>query len=146
MPGDFAKSFGAGSDFVMAGGMFAGTTESSGDLITDEETGQQFKLFYGMSSSTAMKKYAGGVANYRASEGKTVKVPYKGSVDDVLTEILGGIRSACTYTGSATLKELPKRCTFIRVQSQHHNTFFGDESGKAHVKTKKNFIAAKPTE
>jgi len=134
MPGDFAKAFGAGADFVMAGGMFAGTDESAGDLVV--ENGRKFKLFYGMSSNTAMQKYAGGVANYRASEGKTVKVPYKGSVNAVLIEILGGIRSACTYTGSKTLKELPKRCTFIRVQSTHHNTVFGDEKGAQHVAAK----------
>merc|ERR1719428_2380277 len=104
----------------MAGGMFSGHEESGGEKI--EIDGKCYKLFYGMSSSTAMKKYSGGVANYRASEGKTVKVPYKGSVHSVLTTILGGIRSACTYTGSKKLKELPKRCTFIRVQSKHHNT------------------------
>lgn len=124
MPGDFAKAFGAGADFVMAGGMFAGTTESAGELITKD--GKQFKKFYGMSSATAMKKYAGGVAEYRASEGKTVQVPFKGPVDNVIKEILGGIRSACTYTGSKRLKELSKRCTFIRV-TKTHNTVFGDE-------------------
>lgn len=131
MPGDFAKAFGAGADFVMAGGMFAGTDESAGEKV--EENGRTYKLFYGMSSDTAMKKYSGGVANYRASEGKTVKVPYKGSVHQTLSTILGGIRSACTYTGSRKLKELPKRCTFIKVQSRHHNTIFGDEKGAQHV-------------
>jgi len=131
MPGDFSKAFGAGADFVMAGGMFAGTDESAGDMV--EENGNKYKLFYGMSSNTAMQKYSGGVANYRASEGKTVKVAYKGSVHGIMTTTLGGIRSACTYTGSKTLKELPKRCTFIRVASQHHNTVFGDEKGTQHV-------------
>jgi len=124
MPGDFAKAFGAGADFVMAGGMFSGTDEAGGEVIEEKEG--KFKMFYGMSSSTAMKKYAGGVAEYRASEGKTVKVRYKGSVVSVLREILGGIRSACTYTGSRKLKELSKRTTFIRVQKTH-NTVFGDE-------------------
>jgi len=124
MPGDFAKAFGAGADFVMAGGMFSGTDESGGDLIEEKEG--KFKLFYGMSSGTAMEKYAGGVAEYRASEGKTVKVRYKGSVVGVIREILGGIRSACTYTGSRKLKELSKRTTFIRVQKTH-NTVYGDE-------------------
>jgi len=123
-PGDFAKAFGAGADFVMAGGMFSGTKEAGGEII--EEKDGKYKLFYGMSSNTAMKKYAGGVAEYRASEGKTVKVRYKGSVVGVLREILGGIRSACTYTGSLTLKQLPKRTTFTRVQ-QTHNTIYGDE-------------------
>jgi len=124
MPGDFAKAFGAGADFVMAGGMFSGTDEAGGEIIEEKEG--KFKLFYGMSSSTAMKKYAGGVAEYRASEGKTVRVRYKGSVVGVLREILGGIRSACTYTGSRKLKELSKRTTFIRVQKTH-NTVYGDE-------------------
>merc|ERR1712173_153435 len=125
MPGDFAKAFGSGADFVMAGGMFAGTTESAGEII-EMPDGRKFKKFYGMSSATAMKKYSGGVAEYRASEGKTVQVPYKGPVENVIKEILGGIRSACTYTGSRRLKELCKRTTFIRV-SKTHNTVFGDE-------------------
>jgi len=124
MPGDFAKAFGGGADFVMAGGMFSGTDEAGGEIIEEKEG--KFKMFYGMSSSTAMKKYSGGIANYRASEGKTVKVRYKGSVVAVLREILGGIRSACTYTGSKKLKELSKRTTFIKV-SKTHNTVYGDE-------------------
>jgi len=124
MPGDFAKAFGAGADFVMAGGMFSGTKEAGGEII--EEHGRKYKMFYGMSSATAMKKYSGGVAEYRASEGKTVKVLYKGSVVGILQDILGGIRSACTYTGSLKLKELPKRTTFLRVQKTH-NTVYGDE-------------------
>lgn len=136
MPGDFAKAFGGGADFVMAGGMFAGTDESAGDLITEGDC--SYKLFYGMSSDTAMQKYAGGVANYRASEGKTVKVPYKGPVGQVLQNITGGIRSACTYTGSKNLKELPKRCTFIRCRSMHHNVVFGDEKGRLHTTSKQN--------
>lgn len=121
VPGDVAKAFGAGADFVMMGGMFAGHTESGGELV--EENGQQFKLFYGMSSETAMKKYAGGVAEYRASEGKTVKVPFKGPVKDTLQDILGGVRSTCTYVGAKRLKELTKRTTFIRVMEQHNPVF-----------------------
>ena len=74
-PGDVSKAFGGGADFVMIGGMLAGHEESGGQTI--EENGEQFRLFYGMSSETAMSKHAGGVANYRASEGKTVKVPYR---------------------------------------------------------------------
>lgn len=121
IPGDLAKAFGGGADFVMLGGMFAGHTESGGDLV--EKNGQQFKRFYGMSSSTAMKKYVGGVANYRASEGKTVEVPFKGDVDATILDILGGIRSTCTYVGAKQLKELTKRTTFIRVQEQHNTVF-----------------------
>nr|XP_044992536.1 GMP reductase 1 isoform X2 [Jaculus jaculus] len=121
-PGDVAKAFGAGADFVMLGGMFSGHTECAGDVI--ERNGQKLKLFYGMSSDTAMKKHAGGVAEYRASEGKTVEVPYKGDVENTILDILGGLRSTCTYVGAAKLKELSRRATFIRV-TQQHNTVFG---------------------
>ncbi|KAL7984484.1 hypothetical protein Chor_003054 [Crotalus horridus] len=111
----------AGADFVMLGGMFAGHDQSAGDIV--EKNGKKVKLFYGMSSDTAMKKHAGGVADYRASEGKTVEVPYKGDVENTIRDILGGLRSACTYVGAAKLKELSRRATFIRV-TQQHNTIF----------------------
>jgi len=120
-PGDVAKAFGAGSDFVMLGGMFSGHTECGGELI--ERDGKKYKLFYGMSSNTAMQKYSGGVAEYRASEGKTVEVPFKGPVDNMVQEVLGGLRSACTYVGASSIKELSKRTTFIRV-TQQANTIF----------------------
>lgn len=120
-PGDVAKAFGGGADFVMLGGMFAGHDESAGELI--ERDGKKYKLFYGMSSSTAMDKYAGGVAEYRASEGKTVEVAYRGPVTITVQDILGGIRSTCTYVGASRLKELTKRTTFIRVMEQHNEVF-----------------------
>ncbi|MGF1528418.1 MAG: GMP reductase [Candidatus Competibacterales bacterium] len=120
-PGDVAKAFGAGADFVMLGGMFAGHDESGGELI--ERDGRKTVLFYGMSSDTAMEKYSGGVAEYRASEGKTVEVPYKGPVDATVRDILGGLRSACTYVGAKKLKELTKRTTFVRVTEQHNPIF-----------------------
>lgn len=121
VPGDVAKAFGGGADFVMLGGMFAGHDESGGQMI--EKNGEKFKQFYGMSSKTAMDKYAGGVANYRASEGKTVTIPYRGPVEHTIQDILGGIRSTCTYVGAKRLKELTKRTTFIRVQEQHNEVF-----------------------
>ncbi|MGE5108630.1 MAG: GMP reductase [Sphingobacteriales bacterium] len=121
VPGDVAKAFGGGADYVMLGGMLAGHDESGGELI--EEDGVKSKLFYGMSSDTAMHKYAGGVAEYRASEGKTVKVPYRGMVANTVSDILGGIRSTCTYVGAKSLKELTKRTTFIRVEEQHNEWF-----------------------
>ena len=121
VPGDFSKAFGGGGDFVMSGGFFSGHTESGGELI--EENGKQFKMFYGMSSDTAMKKYAGGVANYRSSEGKTVKIPFKGPVENTIMDLLGGIRSTLTYVGAKYLKELSKRCTFIRVNNQLNNIY-----------------------
>ncbi len=92
--------------------MLAGHDESGGELI--EENGKKFKLFYGMSSDTAMKKYYGGVAEYRASEGATMRVVYKGPVEETVKSVLGGLRSTCTYVGASTLKHLTKRTTFVR--------------------------------
>lgn len=120
-PGDIAKAFGAGADFVMLGGMLAGHDESGGELV--EKDGKSYKQFYGMSSATAMEKHVGGVAEYRASEGKTVEVPYKGLVENTLQDILGGLRSTCTYVGAPRLKELTKRTTFIRVAEQENRIY-----------------------
>jgi GMP reductase len=121
IPGDIAKAFGAGADFVMLGGMLAGHDESGGAFV--KRDGQTFKKFYGMSSATAMDKHAGGVAEYRSSEGKTVEVLYKGKVETTLQDILGGLRSACTYVGAQRLKELTKRTTFIRVAEQENKVY-----------------------
>jgi len=116
-PGDMAKAFGAGADFVMLGSMLAGHEESGGELV-EEENGEKFKVFYGMSSDTAMKKHYGGVNKYRSSEGKTVKVKFKGPVSNTIDDLLGGIRSTCTYVNAKNLKDLSKCCTFIRVNNQ----------------------------
>ena len=118
---DISKAFGAGADFVMLGGMMAGHDESNGDIV--EENGVKYKEFYGMSSSTAMNKHNGGVANYRASEGKRVLIKYKGPVEDTVNDILGGVRSTCTYVGASCLKELSKRTTFIRVSQQSNEVY-----------------------
>lgn len=119
-PGDIAKAFGAGADFVMLGGMLSGHDECSGDII--ENANGSFKRFYGMSSAEAMNKYHQSVADYRASEGKSVNVPYRGPVNESIKDILGGLRSACTYVGAKHLKELPKCTTFIRVTQQINNS------------------------
>jgi GMP reductase len=122
-PGDVAKAFGGGADFVMLGGMFAGHDESGGELV--ENAAGKFKRFYGMSSRLAMDKYSGGVAEYRAAEGREVLVPYRGPVATTVQEILGGVRSACTYVGARRLKELSKRTTFVRVAQQPPEVFKG---------------------
>ncbi|MFA0054926.1 GMP reductase [Vibrio echinoideorum] len=119
--GDVSKAFGGGADFVMLGGMLAGHSESGGEVV--EQDGKQYMKFYGMSSQSAMDKHSGGVAKYRAAEGKTVLLPFRGSVHNTISDILGGVRSTCTYVGAAKLKELTKRTTFIRVQEQENNVF-----------------------
>ena len=121
VPGDVAKAFGAGADFVMLGGMLAGHDESGGQVV--ERDGKKYKQFYGMSSATAMEKHVGGVANYRASEGKTVEVEDRGAVEATVQDILGGVRSTCTYVGASQLKELTKRTTFIRVAEQENRVY-----------------------
>jgi GMP reductase len=114
MPGDVAKAFAAGADFVMLGGMLAGHTECmSGEQLKNLKKNGGMVEYYGMSSKTAMDKYSGGVAPHRASEGRVVSVAYKGDVKDTMQEILGGLRSACTYVGASKLKEFSKRATFV---------------------------------
>ncbi|HYD19480.1 MAG TPA: GMP reductase [Patescibacteria group bacterium] len=115
MPGDVAKAFAAGADFVMLGGMFAGHTECMNDaqLKQLKESDSGLVEYYGMSSKVAMDRYSGGVAPHRASEGRVVKVEYKGDVKGTIQDILGGLRSACTYVGAPTLKQFSKRATFV---------------------------------
>jgi GMP reductase len=117
VPGDIAKAFGAGADFVMLGGMLAGHDECSGEIENDT------MVFYGMSSEEAQVKYYGEKQSYRASEGKAVQVPYRGSVEKTIEEILGGLRSSCTYAGAKTLKALPKCTTFVKVNRQLNEVF-----------------------
>ena len=114
-PGDISKAFGGGADFVMLGGMLSGHKEN---IIRDRNGNP---IFYGMSSDTAMNKYNGGVAEYRSSEGRTVNVKEKGKIENTFKDIMGGIRSTCTYVGAKSLKELTKRTTFIKVTKQFND-------------------------
>lgn len=116
-PGDMAKAFGGGADFVMCGGVFSGHDENPGEVTTDSD-GNMFKLFYGMSSQHAMEKHYGKMEKYRASEGRVIKVKYKGSIDNTITDYLGGLRSCCTYINAKCVKNMPKCTTFVRVSQQ----------------------------
>ena len=120
-PGDVAKAFAAGADFVMLGGMLAGHDESGGELI--EDGGDSYKSFYGMSSAKAMETHYGGIADHRAPEGKEVRVPYRGPLEVTVQSILGGLRSACSYVGARRIKDLPKCTTFIRVSMTTNEVF-----------------------
>ena len=124
-PGDVAKAFAAGADFVMLGGMFSGHDECAGEIFTIND--KKYKRFYGMASTEAMHKYSGGVADYRASEGKSVNVPHRGSIENMVLDILGGLRSTCTYVGAKRLKELSKCTTFIRVTQQLNEIYSNRE-------------------
>jgi len=144
-PGDVAKAFAAGADFVMLGGMLAGHDEGGGEVIEKfYETNElvenswdkrvierkQFVQFYGMSSESANEKHFGGLKDYRSSEGRTVLVPYRGSVAATVQEILGGVRSTCTYTGAMKLKQLSKCATFIRCTQTHNSVYESSTIGK----------------
>ena len=139
-PGDVAKAFAAGADFVMLGGLLAGHDQGGGEVITkyyqtneyyldennhsryvDEQ--KQFVQFYGMSSKAANDKHFGGLKEYRASEGREVLVPYRGDVQATVQEILGGLRSTCTYAGAKSLKQLSKCTTFVRVTQQFNAVY-----------------------
>ena len=142
-PGDVAKAFAGGADFVMLGGMLAGHDEGGGNIIekhyvtneieyTSEDYPQSYELiretkkfveFYGMSSKKANDIHFGGLKDYRASEGREVLVPYRGPVENTIQEILGGLRSSCTYIGAQNLKNLPKCATMIRVSNQYNEIF-----------------------
>ena len=135
-PGDVSKAFGAGADFVMLGGMLAGHEEGGGEIFTrwykkdwteadgrDIVETKQFVKFYGMSSKAANDKHFGGLKDYRSSEGREVIVPYRGKVVDTLQDILGGLRSTCTYVGASKLKYLSKCTTFVKVNQQYNNIF-----------------------
>ena len=126
-PGDVSKAFGAGADFVMLGGIFAGHEESGGELVEDDD-GVKYKDFYGMSSTKAQQTYYGDLAEHRAAEGKKVRLKYKGDLDNTVQKILGGMRSACSYVGAKKLKDLPKSTTFIRVTQTTNEIYTGSEN------------------
>ena len=134
-PGDVAKAFAGGADFVMLGGMLAGHDEGGGEVITkkyetNEKNGlervyeeKHFVQFYGMSSDAANTKHFGGLKDYRSSEGREVLVPYRGAVANTIQNILGGIRSTCTYAGASRLKHLMRCATFIRCYDTHNRVY-----------------------
>lgn len=147
-PGDIAKAFGAGADFVMLGGMLAGSDEAAGELIcksyktnevvevnhnylTDYEhtiETRKFKQFYGMSSKLAQEKHFGGMKQYRTTEGREKLIPYTGPVANIMENILGGIRSTMTYIGAKKLKDIPKCTTFYTVNRQLNTIFANMEN------------------
>lgn len=143
-PGDVAKAFAAGADFVMLGGMFAGHDEGGGEVVTQyyksgevrpKEGGwedvieeRKFVQFYGMSSKAANEQHFGGLKEYRSSEGREVFVPYRGNISDTVQDLLGGIRSTCTYAGAKKLKWLSKCTTFVKTDQQF-NAVFANNAG-----------------
>ena len=142
-PGDVAKAFAAGADFVMLGGMLAGHDEGGGKVITksyltnelSEKSGyteqyvetKEFVQFYGMSSDAANTKHFGGLKDYRSSEGREVLVPYRGDVAATVQDLLGGLRSTCTYAGALRLKHLMRCTTFVRCTQQFNGVYASND-------------------
>tara|TARA_Y100001963_G_C6784529_1_gene451869 strand:- start:1494 stop:2558 length:1065 start_codon:yes stop_codon:yes gene_type:complete len=116
-PGDVSKALGGGADFVMLGGMLAGHDEGGGEVVDN------MIRFYGMSSTLANEKHFGGLKDYRASEGKVVSIPYKGPIDQTIQDLLGSLRSTCTYIGARSTKDIPKCTTFIRCYDTHNRVY-----------------------
>ena len=140
-PGDVAKAFAGGADYVMLGGMFAGHDQGGGEVITktyrtDEldanctdyvHEEKSFVQFYGMSSNAANEKHFGGLKDYRSSEGREVLVPYRGDVAVTVQDLLGGLRSTCTYAGAIRLKHLMRCTTFVRCTQQFNGVYATDD-------------------
>ena len=120
-PGDLAKGFGGGADFIMIGGQFAGHDENPGEI--HDINGEKYKLFYGMSSEKAMQKHYGKMDKYRSSEGRCIKIKYKGSLEETVLNYLGGLRSTCTYINAKNVKNISKCTTFIKVNRQLNTIF-----------------------
>lgn len=120
-PGDMAKAFGGGADFVMMGGQFAGHDQNPGDII--EKNGKKYKAFHGMSSDKAQEKHYGKMEKYRSSEGRVINIPYKGDLNHTVLDYLGGLRSTCTYINSPNIKQMSKCTTFVKVFQQLNTVF-----------------------
>ena len=143
---DACIAFGAGCDFLMTGSLFAGTDEADGEIIekyyesdelikhddgsfTNKLMKKQFKKYFGMASKYAMKLYNSG-GNYKTDEGRMKLIPYVGSLDSVLQQLEGGIKSMMCFIGAKTLKEVPKKTTFYRISHGLNNKFLSCEDFK----------------
>ena len=110
-PGDIAKAFGGGAHMVMIGGMLAGHDESEQQVVDGKVE------FYGMSSDRAREKHGKRKDGYRGNEGRLISLPYRGPVQNTIEDILGGVRSACTYIGARRLKDMPKCASFVTTNN-----------------------------
>lgn len=120
IPADVCKAFAANADFVMLGGMLAGTNECEGEWEYHLEKGKKKSLlFYGMSSDKAQDKYNSGTNDYATSEGRVKTIPYKGAAASIMKDIEGGLRSCCAYVGATSIKDLPKCAKAVKVNRTH---------------------------
>jgi len=120
--GDIVKALAAGADFVMVGSLLSGTDQSPGAIIQTKEG--NFKYYRGMASRDAQVDWRGRVGT---PEGVSTKVPYKGDVNDVLEDLIGGVRSGLSYSGARTIEELQRKAKFVRQTSA------GQVESSAHI-------------
>jgi IMP dehydrogenase len=116
-PGDSVKALAAGADFVMLGGMLAGTIETPGETKTVHRDGKDLKIktFRGMASREAQEDFMGSMGEWKTAEGISIEVPVKGSATEVIRDVMGGIRSGMTYCGAATIKDLQRKAQFMTI-------------------------------
>ncbi len=125
--GDVVKALAFGADFVMLGGMFAGTRPTPGDVHTDAQ-GSKYKLYRGMASREAQENFMGNMGDWKAAEGVQTTVAYREDEENIVADILGGLRSGLTYGGSATIRELQRKLNYVhvtqagRIESLPHKT------------------------
>jgi IMP dehydrogenase len=126
-PGDAVKAFAAGADAVMLGGMLSGTDETPGEIIGHPaHSDTRYKMFRGMASKEAQDDFMGSMAGWKAAEGVEIRVDYRGTVKDIIADLIGGIRSGLTYCGANNIKQIRERAAWVEV------TAAGTAEGKPH--------------
>jgi IMP dehydrogenase len=124
-PGDIVKALAFGADFVMVGSMLAGTRPTPGPVHSRKD-GTKFKAYRGMASSEVADEYHGGMAEWKTAEGVAAEVPYRETEDEIVADIIGGLRSGMTYGGAASIMELQRKLDFVvitpagKVESMAH--------------------------
>jgi IMP dehydrogenase len=117
-PGDIVKALAFGADFVMLGGMLAGTRPTPGPVMSKKnKNGEEVKVktYRGMASSEVQKDFHGGIAEWKTSEGISIQVPFREDEDMIINDIIGGLRSGLTYGGAATIAELQRKLDYIEI-------------------------------
>ncbi|MCX7121545.1 MAG: guanosine monophosphate reductase [Gammaproteobacteria bacterium] len=125
--GDIVKALAFGADFVMIGGMLAGTAVTPGEVIT-KENGVKIKKYRGMASKEAQEDFMGVMHEWKTAEGVATEVIYREDQDFIMGDIIGGLRSGLTYAGASTIKELQRKLDYVvvtpagRIESLPHKT------------------------
>jgi len=125
--GDVVKALAFGADFVMLGGMFAGTRPTPGSYVALAD-GRKVKMYRGMASSEAQADFMGVMPEWKTAEGVATEVPYRENEDAIVADIIGGLRSGLTYAGAATIRELQRKLNYTmitpaaRIESLPHKT------------------------